>query len=146
MDLIGSGRPRMVSVQSEGCAPMSVHSSRETGSPSSGRARTPEHPVFGSLLRWRLPDPGLPERIGRHRGRGERRLHLRDADVRRTHRVGYVSPESAAALAAVPVLRDGGEIGRDDKVIVFDCGIGQKYSPPRNPPRTSCRRPRRLDI
>ena len=53
---------------------------------------------------------------------------------------GYVSPESAAALAAVPVLRDRGEIGRNDEVVVFDCGIGQKYPPPRtspNPPSST---------
>jgi threonine synthase len=43
---------------------------------------------------------------------------------------GYVSPESAAALAAVPDLRIRGEIGREDEVVVFDCGIGQKYPPP----------------
>jgi threonine synthase len=47
---------------------------------------------------------------------------------------GYVSPESAAALAAVPLLRDTGEIGRHDDIVVFDCGIGQKYPPPRNLP------------
>jgi threonine synthase len=43
---------------------------------------------------------------------------------------GYVSPESATALAAVPELRDRGEVGRDEEVVVFDCGIGQKYPPP----------------
>jgi hypothetical protein len=41
-----------------------------------------------------------------------------------------VSPESATALAAVPELRDRGEVGRDEEVVVFDCGIGQKYPPP----------------
>jgi len=43
------------------------------------------------------------------------------------HGAGYVSPESAAALAAVGQLRKGGEVGDDDLVVVFDCGIGQKY-------------------
>jgi threonine synthase len=43
---------------------------------------------------------------------------------------GYVSPESAAALAALPELRDRGEVARDEEVVVFDCGIGQKYPPP----------------
>jgi threonine synthase len=49
--------------------------------------------------------------------------------------VGYVSPESAAALAALPELRQRGEIGRDEDVVVFDCGIGQKYPPPAGLPR-----------
>ena len=43
---------------------------------------------------------------------------------------GYVSPESAAALAAVPALLGSGYITEDDEVVVFDCGIGQKYQPP----------------
>lgn len=43
---------------------------------------------------------------------------------------GYVSTESAAALAAVPELRDRGEISAGDDVVVFDCGIGHKYPPP----------------
>jgi threonine synthase len=43
---------------------------------------------------------------------------------------GYVSPESAAALAAVPELRDRGDLSPQDEVVVFDCGIGQKYPPP----------------
>jgi threonine synthase len=59
---------------------------------------------------------------------------------------GYVSPESAAALAAVPVLRDRGEIGRDDEVVVFDCGIGQKYPPPKDLPEPTVVDPADLDI
>jgi hypothetical protein len=42
---------------------------------------------------------------------------------------GYVSPESAA-LAAVPALLGSGEVKEDDEVVIFDCGIGQKYPPP----------------
>ena len=38
---------------------------------------------------------------------------------------GYVSPESAAALAAVPMLRERGDIERDEEVVVtrFDRGL-----------------------
>jgi threonine synthase len=46
---------------------------------------------------------------------------------------GYVSPESAAALAAVTELRERRDVDRDDEVVVFDCGIGQKYPPPELP-------------
>jgi len=42
----------------------------------------------------------------------------------------YVAPESGAALAAVRLLRERGDLGRDERVIVFDCGVGQKYPPP----------------
>ncbi len=42
----------------------------------------------------------------------------------------YVAPESGAALAAVRVLRERGDVGASESVVVFDCGIGQKYPPP----------------
>jgi threonine synthase len=44
--------------------------------------------------------------------------------------MGYVSPETAAGLAAVRILRERGDIERDDRVVVFDTGIGQKYPRP----------------
>jgi hypothetical protein len=59
---------------------------------------------------------------------------------------GYVSPESAAALAAVPVLRERGEVARDDEVVVFDCGIGQKYPPPHDLPEAPIVDPDDLDV
>lgn len=58
---------------------------------------------------------------------------------------GYVAPESAAALAAVPELRDRGEIGTDTEVVVFDCGIGQKYPPPDGLPDPPTVDPRDFD-
>ena len=42
----------------------------------------------------------------------------------------YVAPESGAALAAVRVLVERGDVGASESVVVFDCGIGQKYPPP----------------
>jgi threonine synthase len=59
---------------------------------------------------------------------------------------GYVSPESAAALAAIPILRERGEVERNDEVVVFDCGIGQKYPPPQDLPEPPIVDPTDLDI
>jgi hypothetical protein len=42
----------------------------------------------------------------------------------------YVAPESGAALAAVRALVERGDVGASESVVVFDCGIGQKYPPP----------------
>ena len=42
----------------------------------------------------------------------------------------YVAPESGAALAAVRALRERGDLDGGEEVVVFDCGIGQKYPPP----------------
>ena len=41
-----------------------------------------------------------------------------------------MGPESAAALAALSELRNRGAVDPDEEVVVFDCGIGQKYPPP----------------
>ena len=59
---------------------------------------------------------------------------------------GYVSPESAAALAAVPLLREKGEVEGHEEVVVFDCGIGQKYPPPQGLPEPPVVDPDDLDI
>jgi threonine synthase len=42
----------------------------------------------------------------------------------------YVAAETGAALAALPVLRERGELAGGEEVVVFDCGIGQKYPLP----------------
>ena len=47
---------------------------------------------------------------------------------------GYLSLESAAAVAAVPMLVEARSIDRDDVVVVFDTGAGFKSQPPRDLP------------
>jgi threonine synthase len=46
------------------------------------------------------------------------------------HGAGYLCLESAAALAALPVMRERGLIGRDERVALFDTGAGFKSEPP----------------
>jgi threonine synthase len=43
---------------------------------------------------------------------------------------GFLCLESAAALAALPVMRESGIIGRDERVALFDTGAGFKSEPP----------------
>jgi threonine synthase len=59
---------------------------------------------------------------------------------------GYVSPESSAALAAVPELRRNDQLEDDDEVIVFDCCVGQKYPPPPGLPEPPVVDPADLDL
>ena len=47
---------------------------------------------------------------------------------------GYLSLETAAAVAALPVLLESRRIERDHVVIVFDTGAGFKSEPPRDLP------------
>ena len=78
----------------------------------------------------RQADPGRAARVRRDRGRGERGRADRGAGARRARLMGsYIAPESGAALAAVRVLRERGDVGASEDVVVFDCGIGQKYPP-----------------
>ena len=48
---------------------------------------------------------------------------------------GYVGPETGAALAALPVLRERGDLRAGDEVVLFDCGSGHKAPPPGRLPR-----------
>ena len=58
------------------------------------------------------------------------RLALKSKAVRPIQR--SLKPERLAgvALAAVRVLVERGDVGATESVVVFDCGIGQKYPPP----------------
>ncbi|HEX5847558.1 MAG TPA: threonine synthase [Rubrobacter sp.] len=147
LGLIGPHRPRMVSVQSEGCAPIvrAFEGGERFAEPwqnamtrASG-IRVPSavgdflildalHESGGTAVA--VPEGAISEMqmlAGRYGG-------------------GYVSPESAAALAAVPLLRERGEVDRNENVVVFDCGIGQKYPPPHDLPEPPTVDPQHLDI
>ena len=147
LGLIGPDRPRMVSVQSEGCAPIVRAFERrerfaEPWQDASTRAsgiRVPS--AVGDFL---ILD-ALRESGGTAVAVGEESISEMQTFAGRKG-VGYVSPESAAALAAVPVLCDRGEVGRDEEVVVFDCGIGQKYPPPQDLPEPTVVDPSDLDI
>jgi threonine synthase len=145
--LIGPDRPRMVSVQSEGCAPIVRAFERgerfaEPWQEASTRAsgiRVPS--AVGDFL---ILD-ALRESGGTAVVVGEDSISEMQTFAGRMG-AGYVSPESAAALAAVPVLCDRGEIGRREEVVVFDCGIGQKYPPPQDLPEPPIVDPLDIDI
>jgi threonine synthase len=129
--LIGPERPRMVSVQAEGCAPIVRAFERwkrfaepwEGADTRASGLRVPSA-VGDFLILAALRESGGTAVAVDEDSIGEMQRYAGRMGA------GYVSPESAAALAAIPKLRDRGEIRRDDEVVVFDCGIGQKYPPP----------------
>jgi threonine synthase len=126
---IGSHRPRMVTVQSEGCAPMvrAFHDGEAFAAPWQG-ARTVADGLrvpaaVGDFLILRalressgtavaVPDEELIEAanlIGRSQGI-------------------FACPEGGATLAAFQYLRSQGWIGDDEKVVLFNTGSGLKYA------------------
>ncbi len=129
MGLIGAHRPRMVSVQSSGCAPIvqAFHAGEEHAAPWQG-ART----VADGLR--------VPAAIGDFlilralRESGGTAIAVDDAEMLEYAEVMgaltgiFAAPEGAACLAAqVQLLRDGW-IAPDDKVVLFNTGTGLKYA------------------
>ena len=147
LGLIGRDRPRMVSVQSEGCAP--IVRAFERGE----RFAKPWQDAHTRASGMRVPTAvgdflildSLRESGGTAVAVTEDAISEMQTFAGRLG-AGYVSPESAAAVAAVPVLRERGDIERNEEVVVFDCGIGQKYPPPQDLPEPPVVDPDDLDI
>ena len=147
LGLIGEQRPRMVAVQSTGCAPIvrAFDAGDRFADPWEGAS------TLAAGLR-------VPSAVGDHlildalRDSGGTAIAVDDAtiDAMRTT-VGqlsgaYVSPESAAAFAAVPELRARGDLAPGERVVVFDTGTGLKYPPPRVLPEPPTVDPDDLDV
>lgn len=147
LGLIGPERPRMISVQSEGCAP--IVRAYEAGE----RFAEPWEDA-----RTRASGIRVPSAVGDFlildaiRESGGTAVAVSEDSIAEMQNfagrlgAGYVSPESAAALAAVPELRERGEVARTDSVVVFDCGIGQKYPPPPTLPEPPVVDPANVDL
>jgi len=129
--LIDSVRPRMFSVQPEGCAPIvrSFKSGERFATPWEGAAT-----AAGGLRVPNVLGDFLILDCLRASGGGAVAVPESDlVDTRQT--IGrltglYLSLETSAAVAAVPNLLAEGRIGRDDSIVVFDTGSGFKSEPP----------------
>ena len=147
LGLIGPDRPRMVSVQSQGCAP--IVRAFERGERFAEPWQNASTRASGIRVPSAVGDFLILDAI---RGSGGTAVAVPEDAIAEMQTfggrlgVGYVSPESAAALAAVPALRESGEVARDEEVVVFDCGIGQKYPPPEDLPDPPIVDPDDLDI
>ena len=94
--------------------------------------RTPGPPVFGSFRRRRLPDPGLPERIGRHRGRGAKTPSPRCRRSQDTWEPATSAPSLPRPSPPSPYCamgRSGATTRSSSSTAASD-----KYPPPRNLP------------
>lgn len=125
---IGPERPKMVTVQASGCAP--IVRAWESGAEEAGTwegART-----YASGLR-------VPRAVGDFlilqaiRASGGAAVAVPDAvmaasvlQMGRTTGI-FAAPEGGATAAAVPVLLERGLISADDEVVLFNTGSGLKY-------------------
>ena len=131
LGLIGARRPRMVAVQAEGCAP--IVRAFEAGE------RFAE-PVLGATTR--AAGIRVPGAVGDFlildalRASGGGAIAVPEAELEPmqafigAHGGGFLSLETAATVAAIPVLLERGQLGREERVVVFDTGAGFKSEAP----------------
>ena len=126
---IGSGRPRMVTVQSEGCAPMvrAFQEGREFAEPwrdaktIADGLRVPA--AVGDFLILRA----LRESRGTAIAVPDQELMDATKLIGRTQGI-FACPEGAATLVAFQHLRDEDWIADDETVLLFNTGSGLKYT------------------
>ena len=129
MGLIGSKRPRMVTVQSAGCAPMvrAFEEETEFAEPWQGAKtvadglRVPAAVGDFLILQALRQSGGIAITVT-----DEEMLHY--AKVMGRHTGIFPAPEGAATLAAQIHLLDMGWIQPDETVVLFNTGTGLKYA------------------
>jgi threonine synthase len=125
--VIGSTRPRMYAVQAEGCAPIvrAFEQGTEFAEPWA-RAATR---AAGIRVPSALGDHLILDCLRRSKGGAiavpEAEIEAMQAFAAREG-AGFLSLESSAALAALPVLLERGLIDAGDRVALFDTGAGFK--------------------
>jgi threonine synthase len=126
---IGPERPRMVTVQSEGCAPMvrAFHAGQEFAEMWEGAAtladglRVPA--AVGDFLILRA----LRESNGTAVAVADDEM-IEGANLMGRSQGIFACPEGGATLAAFQHLRHQGWIGDDETVVLFNTGSGLKYA------------------
>lgn len=126
---IDSRRPRMVTVQSEGCAPMvrAFEAGDEFATPWEGAhtvadgLRVPAAVGDFLILRALRESNGIAVSVSDEA--------MIDAcnHMGRTQGI-FAAPEGGATLAAFAKLRDSGWIADNDRVLLFNTGSGHKYA------------------
>jgi len=128
---IGSRRPRMVVVQSDGCAP--IVRAFETGA-DHAEPWTDAHTLASGIR--------VPAAVGDYlilravRDSGGTALTVSDEEIVRAQLTMarltgiYAAPEGAATFAALPHLVASGFLAGDERVVLFNTGTGLKYPPP----------------
>jgi len=129
--------PRFFAVQADGCAP--VVKAFASGAETTTAWENPTTHAAG----LRVPSPFAGRqmlRLLRETGGGavavdETAIQEAQRLVARTEGI-WTAPESAALVAALARLKDGGEVARDAEVMLILTGAGLKYAPPPLAPPT----------
>jgi threonine synthase len=137
MGWLSGSLPRFFAVQADGCAP--VVKAFASGAETTAAWENPTTHAAG--LRVPSPFAGrqmlrlLRETGGGAVAVGETEIENAQRLVARTEGI-WTAPESAALVAALMRLKDGGEVARDAEVMLILTGAGLKYAPPQLAPPT----------
>ena len=130
---LGPKRPRMVAVQAAGCAPIvkAWEEGKDHAEPWPD-AHTIAHgmrvPVaVGDFLILRA----IRESGGFAIAVEDTEIEARRAEMAETEGL-HMGPEGAATYAAYAEALDKGRVGKDERVVLFNCGSGLKYDMPDN--------------
>jgi threonine synthase len=129
MGWIGSERPRMVSVQAEGCSP--IPKAYEEGKEESEFFENASTLAAGLRVPKALGDFLVLRAV---RESGGTALAVTDEEIMAD--VGLMArneglfpcPEGAATLSALRHMIADGEVDRDERVVLFNTGSGLKYT------------------
>jgi threonine synthase len=129
MGLIGPERPRMVTVQSDGCAPMvrAFANGDEFAELWQGAATVADGLRVPAAVGDFLILRALRESGGTAVSVPDEEM-LRLASVMGRYTGIFPAPEGAACLAAQMALLRDGWIGADARVVLFNTGSGLKYA------------------
>ncbi|HBK79568.1 MAG TPA: threonine synthase [Nitrospinae bacterium] len=126
---IGSARPRMISVQAEGCAPLVK--AFEAGRPNAELWENPTTKVSGLRAPKVLADSLCLAAI---RESGGAAAAVPDEAMFEAQREAggaggfLLCPEGAACIAALRVLKERGAVGADERIVVFNTATALKYA------------------
>jgi threonine synthase len=125
---IDGRRPRMVSVQAEGCAP--IVRAFEAGEKTAVPFPNPQTAALGLRVPSAIGDflmlCAIRESNGLALGVTEREWAEGSA-LLASHAGVFASPEGGATVAALRKLTERGLIHNDDKIVLFNTGSGFKY-------------------
>jgi threonine synthase len=125
---IGSQRPRMISVQAEGCAP--IVRAWESGATSAEPWQDAHTYASGLRVPRAVGDFLMLDAIRASNGAA---IAVTDDDMREAVRmIGaatgvFAAPEGGAVAAAVPQLIRRGVLSPDEEIVLFITGSGLKY-------------------
>ena len=126
---IGSERPRMVSVQAEGCAP--IVKAYEEGAKESTFYQNAATLASGLRVPKALGDFLV---LNAARDSGGKCIAVRDHEIMAgvsdiaKHEGMFACPEGAATYAALKKMLAEGSVDKNEKVVLFNTGSGLKYT------------------